>query len=82
MNGFGLLVVAVDVGADADAGAVGKLDRKRTQRGSNEEWVDPHDPEARITAALASRAFGILREKQMPTDLAADRSFEDVDGLV
>jgi transposase len=26
-----------------------KLDRKRAHKGSNEEWVNPHDPEARIT---------------------------------
>ena len=26
-----------------------KLDRKRPKKGSNEEWVHPHDPEARIT---------------------------------
>jgi len=26
-----------------------KLDRKRAGKGSNEEWVNPHDPEARIT---------------------------------
>src|SRR2546427_8938802 len=26
-----------------------KLDRKRAGKGSNEEWVNPHDPDARIT---------------------------------
>jgi transposase len=26
-----------------------KLDRKRAKKGSNEEWVNPHDPEAGIT---------------------------------
>jgi hypothetical protein len=26
-----------------------KLDRKRARKGSNEEWINPHDPEARIT---------------------------------
>ena len=26
-----------------------RLDRKRKQKGSNREWVNPHDPEARIT---------------------------------
>src|SRR5439155_1322112 len=26
-----------------------KLDRKRAGKGSNEDWVNPHDPEARIT---------------------------------
>ncbi len=27
---------------------VAKLDRKRPKKGSNQEWVHPHDPEARI----------------------------------
>src|SRR5467141_368996 len=26
-----------------------KLDRKRAKKGSNEDWVNPHDPDARIT---------------------------------
>ena len=26
-----------------------KLDRKRTKKGSNEDWTHPHDPDARIT---------------------------------
>ncbi len=26
-----------------------RLDRKRTKKGSNEDWVNPHDPDARIT---------------------------------
>ena len=26
-----------------------KLDRKRTGKGSNEDWINPHDPDARIT---------------------------------
>ena len=26
-----------------------KLDRKRTRKGSNADWVNPHDPEAGIT---------------------------------
>src|SRR5260370_38439374 len=26
-----------------------KLDRKRPKKGSNQEWMHPHDPEARIT---------------------------------
>ncbi len=28
---------------------LGRLDRKRAKKGSNEDWVNPHDPEARIT---------------------------------
>jgi transposase len=26
-----------------------KLDRKRPKKGSNDDWTDPHDPDARIT---------------------------------
>jgi transposase len=26
-----------------------RVDRKRTKKGSNQEWVNPHDPDARIT---------------------------------
>ena len=26
-----------------------KLDRKRPKKGSNKDWIHPHDPEARIT---------------------------------
>src|SRR5438876_10663965 len=26
-----------------------KLDRKRAKKGSNDDWVNPHDPEAEIT---------------------------------
>jgi transposase len=28
---------------------LGRVDRKRKKKGSNEEWVNPHDPDARIT---------------------------------
>ena len=28
---------------------LGKLDRKRVKKGSNDDWVNPHDPEAGIT---------------------------------
>ena len=28
---------------------LGKLDRKRAKKGSNDDWVNPHDPEAGIT---------------------------------
>jgi len=32
-----------------------KLDRKRQKKGSNEEWVNPHDPEAEITKLKEGR---------------------------
>ena len=28
---------------------LGRVDRKRKKKGSNEDWVNPHDPDARIT---------------------------------
>jgi len=33
-----------------------KLDRKRARKGSNEDWVNPHDPEARITKLKDGRS--------------------------
>src|SRR5438477_12669666 len=36
-----------------------KLDRKRAHKGSNEDWVNPHDPEAGITKLMGSAvSFG------------------------
>ncbi len=32
-----------------DAAAVRRMDRKRRKKMSNEEWINPHDPEAEIT---------------------------------
>jgi len=32
-----------------------KLDRKRVGKGSNGEWVNPHDPDARITKVKHGR---------------------------
>src|SRR5258706_2373738 len=34
---------------DADDEAVRRMDRKRKKKTSNEEWVNPHDPEAEVT---------------------------------
>src|SRR2546428_12740748 len=33
-----------------------KLDRKRAKKGSNDDWVNPHDPEARITKLKDGRS--------------------------
>jgi len=33
----------------ADAAALRRMDRKRRKKGSNQEWQNPHDPEAEIT---------------------------------
>ena len=41
--------LAADNGIDPnDAGAVRKFDRHRPGKGSNQEWENPHDPDARI----------------------------------
>lgn len=40
------IVAALD-GADDDA--VRRMDRKRKKKTSNEEWVNPYDPEAEVT---------------------------------
>ena len=44
--------LAVESGMATPTGEeLAKLDRKRAKKGSNEEWVNPHDPEAEITPA-------------------------------
>ena len=41
--------LAAENGIDPDdAAAVRKFDRHRPGKGSNQEWVNPHDPDARI----------------------------------
>jgi transposase len=41
--------LAAEAGVDPnDAAAVRKFDRKRKGKGSNKEWENPHDPDARI----------------------------------
>jgi transposase len=42
--------LAAEAGLDgADDDAVRRMDRKRKKKTSNEEWVNPHDPEAEVT---------------------------------
>src|SRR3984893_958238 len=42
--------LAVEAGLDgADDDAVRRMDRKRKKKTPNEEWVNPHDPEAEVT---------------------------------
>lgn len=41
--------LAVEAGIDPeDTAAVRKFDRKRPGKGSNEQWMNPHDPDAKI----------------------------------
>jgi transposase len=45
-----LRCLAAEAGIDArDDEAVRRMDRKRKKKTSNEEWVNPHDPEAEVT---------------------------------
>src|SRR6266851_2030352 len=42
--------LAAEAGLDgADDDAVRRMDRKRKKKTSNDEWVNPHDPEAEVT---------------------------------
>ncbi len=41
--------LAAEQGIDPDdTGAVRKFDRNRLGKGSNQDWVNPHEPEAKI----------------------------------
>lgn len=49
-----------------------KLDRKREKKGSNKEWVNPHDPEARITKMKDGRTrMGHKAEHAVDMDTGA-----------
>ncbi len=37
-----------------------RLDRKRTKKGSDQEWMSPSDPDARITKAGRRRAISLF----------------------
>lgn len=40
-----------------DEAALRRMDRRRRKKGSNEEWVNPHDPEAEITRMKDGRTL-------------------------
>src|SRR5260370_12153980 len=46
-----------------------KLDRKRARKGSNEDWVNPHDPEGHITQMKDGRTH-LAYKAQHAVDLA------------
>jgi len=49
-----------------------KLDRKREKKGSNKEWVNPHDPEAKITKMKDGRThMGHKAEHAVDMDTGA-----------
>ena len=47
---------------DADAGRLARVDRKRKKKGSNKDWVNPHDPDAQISKMKDGRTH--LAHKQ------------------
>jgi hypothetical protein len=47
-----------------------KLDRKRARKGSNEDWVNPHDPEARITKLKDGRTH----QRALSLEIRSDNS--------
>jgi transposase len=48
----------------ADAAAVRRMDRKRAKKMSNEEWVNPHDPDAEITRLKDGRTALAYKSEQ------------------
>ena len=50
--------------AAEDAAAVQRMDRKRSKKMSNEEWVNPHDPEAEITRLKDGRTALAYKTEQ------------------
>jgi len=48
----------------ADAAALRRMDRKRSKRMSNEEWVNPHDAEAEITRLKDGRTALAYKTEQ------------------
>ena len=60
-----------------------KLDRKRPKKGSNREWVHPHDPEARITKMKDGRTHLAHKFEQavdMETGAVVAATVQTMDG--
>ena len=60
-----------------------KLDRKRPKKGSNKDWVHPHDPEARITKMKDGRtrlAHKFEQAVDMETGAAVAVTVQKMDG--
>jgi transposase len=49
---------------EKDEAALRRMDRKRTKRMSNQEWVNPHDPEAEITRMKDGRTHLAYKAEQ------------------
>jgi transposase len=55
-----------------DEAALRRMDRRRKKKGSNEEWVNPHDPEAEITRLKDGRtALAYKAEHAVDMDTGA-----------
>lgn len=55
-----------------DEAALRRMDRRRKKKGSNEEWVNPHDPEAEITRLKDGRtALAYKAEHAVDIDTGA-----------
>ena len=57
-----------------------RLDRKRTKKGSNQDWKNPHDPDARITKMKDGRTHFAYRVDHV-TDLETTAIVAAVPGL-
>lgn len=61
--------LAAEAGIDPkDTGAVRRFDRKRPKKMSNEEWVNPHDPDAKIGPTKAG-ATDMIYKPEHTVDL-------------
>ena len=56
----------------ADEAALRRMDRRRSKKGSNAEWINPHDPEAQITRLKDGRtALAYKAEHAVDMDTGA-----------
>src|SRR2546421_12861209 len=51
-----------------DEAALRRMDRRRKKKGSNQEWVNPHDPEAEITRMKDGRT-GLAYKAEHAVDM-------------
>ena len=62
-----------------------KLDRKRPKKGSNDDWKNPHDPDARICGVAAETNNETVGERvnpEGPAELVLDRGYHSNDAMV
>jgi transposase len=56
--------LAAEAGLDGTDDAVRRMDRKRKKKTSNDEWVNPHDPEAEVTKMKDGRTHLAYKAEQ------------------